>query len=235
MAGKDLNELISALMDNELSELELHRVLREMENRDEARQVWSRYQMISASMRQDYPIAPHWDVSQSVSRALNQESDISEPKEDESTPEAPVASSSSAFGNVLRFAMAASVTLAVIVGVQYYQQPDVGGASGINSGVGVQPLASNSSVQQTQPPISLRPPIQTATVSSGSTKKVVATGQSSRVIPDFSPIDNTKLPVSDSELRRRLQDYMLRHAENASLNSGRGIMPFARVVHQKEQ
>ncbi len=254
MAEKDMNELISALMDNELSELEFHRVLREMDSNEEVRRVWARYQMISASMRNEPPIAPEWDISSRVRQAIEHEpaqnlpkqkivanqqqnlpdrefgntgdvaNDLSASKRDTKT--------STVLSNISRFAVAASVTLAVIVGVQYKSSQDPTAIIAAGDSTYASNDAGNLHNAQTQPPLALRPPIQMSTVSSGNSKKVITSfAPSDPMEQTFTYPQQQNTSVSNVELKERLNSYMIRHAENASKNNGRGMMPFARVVH----
>lgn len=109
-----INESLSALMDGEADELEIRRLL----NQDEQQQVfdkWSKYHLIGAVLR-DQP-ATTLDLSKGVRQALD-----GEPMDD--VPLAP--NTQVAQPNKLRWlmasgAVAASVTLAVLVGVQWQQ------------------------------------------------------------------------------------------------------------------
>lgn len=52
---EQLAESLSAAVDSEASELELARILKASADSNQARLKWSRYQVISASIRRDMP------------------------------------------------------------------------------------------------------------------------------------------------------------------------------------
>lgn len=108
------HESLSALLDGEADELEIRRLLKQTEQDEELLEKWGNYQMIGALMRQE-PVAPV-DLAKGVRQALN-----GQPM-DELSPmiEQPLASNTwrklAASG-----AVAASVMVAVLVGVQWQQ------------------------------------------------------------------------------------------------------------------
>lgn len=69
-SASQLYESLSALIDNEVSELELHRILAESEQDPEVRSRWHRYQIASAALRQDYKVEGFVDISSSVRTAI---------------------------------------------------------------------------------------------------------------------------------------------------------------------
>ena len=232
---KTTHELISALMDDELSEHELARLLRDVESDDDARLTWARYQMVSTSIKGEMPIAPQWDISSGVSQAIAEE-----PAFDLTTGLAANDEKSTLRSGVVRFAVAASVTLAVIFGVTQNSSINdkllMGGpqvAQNIADDLSLTNKLSLSVPQSlNQQPVGFNaPPIYTTTVSSGNGNRSVSR----------SPDGNRNLALTKSALslknqaafERRLNQYMLKHAEHAALNSGRGMMPFARVTQEK--
>lgn len=108
------HESLSALLDGEADELEIRRLLKQTEQDEELLEKWGNYQMIGALMRQE-PVAPV-DLAKGVRQALD-----GQPM-DELSPmiEQPLASNTwrklAASG-----AVAASVMVAVLVGVQWQQ------------------------------------------------------------------------------------------------------------------
>ena len=109
------DESLSALMDGEAQELELRRLLQQLPNDSELRAKWSRYQLASSILRkQPYSRVASFNVADAVQRAIQQ--DVSVEK-------------NTAGGwqkNAMRFAVAASVTLVVVTGVQWQQRATVG-------------------------------------------------------------------------------------------------------------
>lgn len=133
MSREALHESLSAVMDNEADEFELHRVL--AASRDaELRATWSRYQIARAVMHKELQ-EPRLDIAAGVSAALSAEAD----------PKAPRA----LWHTLGRVTVAASVTLAVLAGVRfYYQQDGVAGGQDVAQRT-VQPSVSVPQMQGT--------------------------------------------------------------------------------------
>ena len=112
MSRETLQESLSAVMDNEADELELRRVLAASED-GELRGTWSRYQVARAAMHREL-LVPQLDIASAVSAALA----------DEAIP----ARKTPIWRSVGRVAVAASVTVAVLAGVRFYNQDDLTGA-----------------------------------------------------------------------------------------------------------
>lgn len=184
-----MKESLSALVDGEADELEVRRVLNEMEQDDELRQSWQRYQMMGSIMR-DEPVA-QVDLSRGIMQAID-----GEPMDEIVTPEPQQAAnepqSKRWFAQV---AVAASVTLAVLIGVRF----NLDTAEDLPLAQQAAPSAEN---------------VETLSLGSD-TQQVAAT-----------PVDAEQLAAA----QRQLQQYVLEHAEGAALNTGRGMMPFARVA-----
>lgn len=104
------NESISALMDGELDEMSLHRLLKSDEDQA-VRETWSRYHMARDAMKGEVSEFVGLDISASISAALVDEAPLSQNtlKEKAATWWKPVAGLS----------VAASVAFAVIVGAQF--------------------------------------------------------------------------------------------------------------------
>ncbi len=210
MSDKSLEEL-SALMDGEASELEVRRVLGNIEQDQALCQKWARYQLVGSVLRgETQGRAGQWrsvDLSARVAQAL------------EAEPEWKSASvQKKRFGATLvrpfaNVAVAASVSAAVILGWQGYQGQTqtvsgpvaltVPGSSGTS---GVMPAANNGLM----------------TVSKGSVRTVPATAGSRQDIIRYNP------NVDD-----QLNEYLISHSSNAAVNTAAGVAPYARVVALK--
>lgn len=107
MSREALYESLSAVMDGEADEMELHRVLAATKDDAELRAAWSRYQLARAAMHKEL-LEPRLDIAAAVSAALSTET----------------ASKARFFswGGVGRVAVAASVTVAILAGVRLYNQ-----------------------------------------------------------------------------------------------------------------
>jgi sigma-E factor negative regulatory protein RseA len=113
---KRLLESVSALVDGEASEIELHRILKQLDadhaNQDHSvASKWSRYHLVSQAMA-DTPLGGV-DISESVSSAIAEEPPYA------STFSPTIKSKLYSMG---RFAVAASVAFVAIIGVQQLNQ-----------------------------------------------------------------------------------------------------------------
>ncbi|WP_324056730.1 sigma-E factor negative regulatory protein [Aeromonas caviae] len=149
MANK---EQLSALMDGDLSEIE---VLNELGTDPALQDTWSRYHLIGDAMRGDLPVKLQLDLSDSIMLALEDEPAILAPK-----PAQPAAPQVQPAGKVIPFvrrfgqqvgqyAIAASVAAAVIFGVQQYQGKD---------GVPTSPVLNTIPVGGSAAPVSVHYP-----------------------------------------------------------------------------
>ncbi|WP_281706236.1 sigma-E factor negative regulatory protein [Aeromonas taiwanensis] len=149
MANK---EQLSALMDGDLSEME---VLKELGTDPALQETWSRYHLIGDAMRGDLPVNLQLDLSDSIMLALEDEPVILAPKPAQS--EAPEVKTPGKvvplvrrFGQQMgQYAIAASVAAAVIFGVQQYQGKD---------GVPTNPVLNTIPVGGSATPVSVHYP-----------------------------------------------------------------------------
>jgi sigma-E factor negative regulatory protein RseA len=213
--SEQLRESVSALMDGEAEELELRRLLAEA-NTDQVNDLWSRYHlardhMSSAQDSQSGIGFGHMDISQRVSEAIAKE---------------PVVTSRSSgrvpgwLQPVAGFAVAASVAVAVVIGVQQQVVPAV---PAVDTSSSVVASATNGS-SRVYP---LQIGAQSSTGSALST--VSLTGQG--VLPGALAASQT---AADLAAQQMLDKYILRHTEQASINNGQGIISYARVTSFEE-
>lgn len=113
-------EKLSAFMDGEAED---DKIIDAIKHDAELQAKWQRYHVIRSTMRKEASVAPEMDITASIAAALADEPAIVAPKESRwrSIP---------IIGNVVpfatqsgQFAVAASVALAVILGVQHLNQP----------------------------------------------------------------------------------------------------------------
>lgn len=199
--GEQYKESLSALMDGEAEELELRRLLAD-ENESIDKQ-WSRYHLIRDVIQGNEQSASfeHLDISKQVSAAIREE---------------PVMKQQNApakwWKPVGGFAVAASVALAVVVGVQSTQPLTPG-------------LDSSPSSQQVV--ASKVYPVQGSSLQAA---------DGSGGVVNYG---NVELPgglaasraQANLEAQKRLDMYILRHTERASLNNSQGMTSFARVAN----
>lgn len=116
-------ETVSALMDGEVSDFELRRVLERIESEPELAETWQRYHFISSVMRKEEVSSPSIDISSAVMDAISDEKAYHSQSADESVTDS--SDKRSSFWKPLTsMAVAASVTAMVIFGAQNFNQAD---------------------------------------------------------------------------------------------------------------
>lgn len=141
-------EAISALMDGEADELEVHRTLNQLKDSPELREQWQRYHLMGAVLKEEAG-AINLNLADAVAAAIDEDnSDIRSPVEHSS---APVVVRSPWYSRFAGGAVAASVALAVVLGFQQF-----------NSGSGELPTQL---VQNTSPSVQAMPVAVTPAVS----------------------------------------------------------------------
>lgn len=247
-------ESLSVLMDNEGDELELRRVLKSLTYQADDSQVWRRYHLVRSLMQRDHSLDVSVDISERVLACLEDEptpqvsSNLA--SSDKASPNK-ASSHSGSFSFAGSAAVAATVSLMVIAGAQFYN-------SGSRSDSSVSPEVANSS---------------NSTVNSGSDTVNAPTGSGSRVqpasvssgrslpsldinsLPSFRPSSTYgnglmevgfgsnepmfMAPHSQGSLRtgneqsQLLQRYLERHAEGATHRSGEAWIPLLRASSQE--
>ena len=137
-SDSNTRECISAMVDNEASELELLRTTLALSEDANLRQTWHRYHMTSLVIRRQVPAAAQ-DLSEQIALAVAQESELSvehpvdlqfdsladpvaDPVADNKTSSNSVSSSNVSSSSVFRkVAIAASVAAVTVIGVQQLQ------------------------------------------------------------------------------------------------------------------
>ncbi|MGH1462048.1 MAG: MucB/RseB C-terminal domain-containing protein [Neptuniibacter sp.] len=115
-------EPVSALMDGEVSDFELRRILDRIESEPELADAWQRYQLVSAVMRQEDVASADLDISSAVMDAVAEEPALH--TEEFVTENAEKGEPKNTFWKPLTsMAVAASVTAMVILGAQGFNQP----------------------------------------------------------------------------------------------------------------
>jgi sigma-E factor negative regulatory protein RseA len=200
-------EALSALLDDEAGELDIHRILKHPPS-SEALAALRRYQAVRAVLAGQHGVA-RIDVRERVAQALQAEPDrpllqttaqsggdsrYTGARADQKPPRRTGLSAHWRLAS--GFAVAASVAAAVMFSGQFMQQGEDTTAL---------PLAQQS--QPLLPQATLQPEMAVAGVASTKAEQ-----------------------VADEEYSRRLNAYLMRHAEHAAMNNGQGVMPFARLA-----
>jgi sigma-E factor negative regulatory protein RseA len=195
-----LGESISALVDGEANEMDLHRVLKASETDDDVRQSWRRYQAISVVVKNEERSLLQIDISAGVRAAVANDkaangrriSDMLKP--------------------LMSVAVAATVTVAILTGTQIYQVASGGGNASLNEIAATENFNSSA-------------PVTAGQFNNLALPASVSTDVYSK--PSQAQLD--KRAYADAVAEQRLHSYMYRHVENSSLSTGSGVMPFARV------
>ncbi len=211
-----LDESLSALVDGEISELELRRLLKADDQAfEELRGRWSSYQMTSASMKDDVPNVAFTDLSASISARIADE-DSHSLTSNSSTKNR----KQSIWSGVGRFAIAASVAGAVVLGVQFAPSTIDGQVADIDTPAsGVKVPSSFGHGLPTDTAIS--------TVSNES-NPVVKQQKEAIVITEST---KQQLQKAENEVNR----LMLEHAQNSAQNTEQGVLPYARVPESSQE
>ncbi|RLA45210.1 MAG: hypothetical protein DRR06_07855 [Gammaproteobacteria bacterium] len=209
------SESISALMDAEVTELELRRILKSLPDNIELRQKWHRYHLAGFAMRREFPVAAV-NLSEQIARAIELEDDFS-PVSD-STQKEPGLPQKSGYVVLRKFAIAASVAVVAVFGVQQLQTNFTNSASNSDSAseiaTAVQPASDTPeySAPRVQLPSGFEmPQVSARTVSTGSAQATA------RQPHHLSSQDFMDKEAHHRQIQSYLHQLMLRHAEQTSL------------------
>ena len=208
-----LEESLSALMDGEATEMETHRLLKAVAEDPQLRDQWKRYHMASSTIKGD-PATTFIDYSAAISAAIDAE------------PQHRISRLAVFAGSAGRFAIAASVALIAVFGVQQLNSP-LDTVNPVSEFAGVETPAANSG-PAIQFPSGFQPTINARTVSVGGNNK-----SSQRAVPALEVNQQiqqqAKKQYSEAELRAYLNNIMSKHSSHAALNGNQGMLPFARL------
>jgi len=205
-----LDQSLSALMDGEATDMELHRLLKEVSEGSELRDKWKRYHMVSSALKGDAAITPI-DYSAAISAAIDEE-----PSHRQSVLAGFV-------GSAGRFAIAASVALVSVLGVQQLNSP-LDSVAPVSEFAGIEQVDEENVGPAIQFPSGFQPIINARTVSAGGNNK-----SSQFVTPVIEVRQQAERNYSEAQLRAYMNDVMARHSNHAALNSNQGMLPFARL------
>jgi sigma-E factor negative regulatory protein RseA len=210
-----MNESLSALVDGEADELEIRRVLNELEQDDELRQRWNRYQMMGALMRGEP--ATRVDLSKGIMQALDGEPMDEVPGVNSFSAagdinQSAIAAGSSRFRSswVASGAVAASVAFAVLLGARFFETPETA-----NGAPAVAAIDLNTAAPQLTAVVNPEPVSTVVNLASADVEPV---------------LDEEQLRAA----QQRLHDYVMQHSQHAGLNNGSGLLPFARVTSYEQ-
>lgn len=223
-----MRESISALVDGEATDLEIRRVLKLSESVTEVGAVWSRYQVVSSAMRDNALQAPMVDLSAAIRASIDSD-------------EAKKLGKSPWLQGLVKTGIAASVAVVMVLTTQIIGVQDSDLSSFASSGSSPVAAASDAqAIASANPAVSLpagfqAPSLHARVVSSQAGVPVQASQP--RYYPVVAQVEPQESAVVPSlEVQAYLQRVMEVHAGNAAMNSGRGMLPYARVpVTRTEQ
>ncbi|MEN0035938.1 MAG: sigma-E factor negative regulatory protein [Cellvibrio sp.] len=229
-----LAESLSALMDNQASELELQRLLKALDADPELKSTWSRYQIASAGLKGDVPVLASSDFASRVSAAIDAEETYSKQPE--------VAAQQNVAGNVVamplrwwqqagRAAVAATVAGALIVGVQQYQTIAPQSVEMAANSPVTAPVAATET-KAANLPSGINAPALTARTVAVQSGYESRPQESRRVM--YVPRQEAN-PVYNEDISTYLNQLIQEHTDNASQNSGQGMLPYTRVILVEEE
>lgn len=210
---KRLLESVSALVDGEASEIELHRILKQLDadhaNQDQSvGSKWSRYQSVSHAMAGS-PLGGV-DISESVSSAIAEEPTYAKTL---------LPTVKSKFYSMGRFAVAASVAFVAIIGVQQLNQVSP-----------LQPQTIDASFVASQPqdqlkgpasqyPAGFQPNVQARTVNASNGVKL----SSQPLIIKLTSADIEAL--NDQRMRNYLNEITRNQSRAMPRSATQGVLP----------
>jgi len=226
-----LNESLSALMDSEANDIEIRRILKELDANDSALAVeirgkWRRYHLASAVISKDnvstvdYSIAVSDAIDSEVTHKMNPLTKIF------SRSGILAVGASLGISSAGPFAVAASVALVAVLGVQNVSNPLGGADQASQFDQSDKMMGENSTGPANQFPAGWQLPVETQA------RTVSASGfNGARQYPQ--PIvavkQVTKAQYSEQEVRLYLADILAKHSSHAALNSNQSMLPFARI------
>jgi sigma-E factor negative regulatory protein RseA len=198
MSSESLRESLSALMDNEADELEVRRILKASGDDSSLRSDWARYQAARALMHKE-PWQNNVELSAGIAAAI-----ANDPIPTPAT-EPMVEKASRLWQNLGRLAVAASVTVAVLVGFNMFHQDSAA----------VDPMVADQA-----PPVSL--PATTA-------------AQPSAVLAGYSQADAAVQETPSQWQEERIGNYLREHAGQEDGQVTPQLLPSARAASLEGQ
>lgn len=219
----NIKESLSALMDGEASELELHRLLRMVEQDASLKSSWLSYQQIRSVIRQEQRLSTeaHLALNKRILTVIE-----AEPPFADEIPRNRRHATLKLLKPVGGLAVAASLLAAIFLGVQTTQLVDSGPANQDSADIAAQTEAVRTG------------PAQTIAMKTTTDQGVAATAVSSARADsslEFASSDSepsaqeSELRELDEENMKRFRAYIMRHDRLSKIN------PYARVSNTKKK
>jgi sigma-E factor negative regulatory protein RseA len=214
-----LSETISAVMDSQADDLEVRRLLKALDNASEEEAAailaqWESFHSIGSVLRNE---SRSNNETPTMRASSNFAASVSAAIADEAPMDKVARRPSKSDPMWQRFAVAASVTLAILVGVQEYESMQAGDAS--YTAYNAVTVPALKSVDQS--------------VDQGVVDLTAVQLASSEVALESSMSEAEKLEAIEAQ--ERLNEYLLEHTNHAAKQSGQGMIPFARLANFEDE
>lgn len=231
---QSLAESISALVDNQASELELQRILKASEQDPSVKAVWARYQMVGSILRgekvnysdqsvsEGQSAVPSFDFAARLSAAIANEDQLAVSENRQSQAKHGL------WYQLGRVALVASVAGGMVLGVQQF-----------NTSASVESQMAAATNNTVAPAPALPSGINTQAISTRTV--AMQSGYESRAQENrrvmFKPhvAATAATPISDEEVTQYVNQMIQAHSDNAVMNSNQGVLPYARVIVTEEE
>lgn len=232
------NDELSALMDGEATELEMHRVLRTVEDDPEQAAKWQRYHLVSAVLKKEVRSGTalslaKFDLASRVSAALAEEPAMQKAESvvaAQSSLASPATPSVRGWWRPLaNVAIAASVATVVVIG---WQQSQTSVASSAPAVAHAQPSSLQPGAMAGAMPVAANPAATSYASQPASYGSVQSVVQSYGVMPRSVsvPVEYVRTQKLDEQ---RFNRYLISHSGNAAFATQGGQLPYVRVVTLK--
>lgn len=217
-----LEESLSALVDGQVSELELQRLLKAMEQGTDLKATWGRYQVASSALKGEPVSFASIDFASRVSAAIAEEENVT------SASPSVVQKVANWRYQLGRVALVASVAGGMILGVQQFGSgsPQVAQVAAVSTAP-----AQSASPSVNLPSTILSPSVSARTVALQSGFET-RPQESRRVTFQSRPAAPA---IPEEEVTRYVNQMIQAHSDNAAMNSGQGVLPYARVIVTDEE
>jgi sigma-E factor negative regulatory protein RseA len=202
-----MKESLSALIDNEASEIEVHRLLRRLESDDGLRPSWIAFQQVRAVVRGDGVISSslHLALNERIRQAIENEID-SEEGHGETRPLRSPVSARKYYASAAGLAVAASLVIAVFVGLNVGQDE-----SSLTSVKGTDPALVDTSRANASI-------VDAEIVDAGIVDAGPALADRGQPGFESDTFDSGELRELDDEKQRQLRAYLNEHDRMARMN-----------------
>lgn len=229
-----LLESLSALVDNETSELELRRILKHIGADETMREQWRRHHIIGSALRRERDVSSGGGIAEAVMAAIAEDQTaVAPPKSssDSETASARRSNSEQSWKNWIgKSAVAASFAAVMVLGFNamdsgspLLDQPALADA-GVDQSV---ELGTNRVVASA--PLGFDIPVPgSRTVASGFNGAPQSGDARARAVAQSSD------DLTDPATQAFLNYLLIEHVERASVNGNLGLLPFARVSKMTE-